>query len=119
LLTPAIGSVSYIVRSVASTFGTSIKVPVSDLQEYARKMQEYADNSADIFDRINNSLICLRNNKQWQGISMDAAVAATQSNQKKFQEALSELQALAAFMKKFATEIEAEDEAIKKRILAV
>lgn len=106
-------------QSVNGVFGSTIRVPISELQEYARKLQGYADDSADVFDRIYNSLTSLRENKQWQGMSLEAVVAATQSNRQKFEETLDELQSLAAFLKKFADEMEAKDEEIRRKIVAV
>ena len=99
--------------------GTTIKVPVSSLQENASKMQSFAETNADVFDRLYNSLLCLKGSGEWQGTSLEAIVDATEKNRKKFEETIDELQALATFLDKFVTEISQKDEEIKKQINSV
>lgn len=100
-------------------FSTTIKVPVSTLQENATKMQGFAETNADVFNRVYNSLLCLKGSGEWQGTSLEAIVSATEKNRKKFEEAIDELQSLAEFLQKFVTEISKKDEEIKKQINAV
>lgn len=99
-------------------FSTTIKVPVSTLQDYASRMQGFADENADVFNRLYNSLQCLEGG-EWQGESLKAAMAATRQNRERFSETISELNQLANFMKKFADEMAAKDEEIKKNITSV
>lgn len=99
--------------------GTTIKVPVSTLQENASKMQSFAETNADVFDRLYNSLLCLKGSGEWQGTSLEAIVDATEKNRKKFEETIDELQALATFLDKFVTEISQKDEEIMKQINSV
>lgn len=98
---------------------TTIKVPIATLQEYAAKMQEFADASSDIFNVIANSLTAIESDSGWQGISQSAAVAATSNNQKKYKEIKDELQALATFIKSFADEMKTKDGEIQSHITAV
>ena len=100
-------------------FSTTIKVPVSTLQEHASKMQEYADSNLDVFNRVYNSLLCLKGSGEWKGTSLEAIVSATEKNKEKFGDTIDELQALADFLQKFVTEISDKDEEIKKKINAV
>lgn len=100
-------------------FSTTIKVPVVALQEYATRMQGFAEDSSDIFDRVYNSLLCLKGSGEWQGTSLEAIVHATEKNKKKFKETIDELQALATFLENFVTEISQKDEEIKTKINAV
>lgn len=100
-------------------FSTTIKVPVVALQEYATKMQGFADDNAAIFDRVYNSLLCLKGSGEWQGTSLEAIVSATEKNKEKFGDTIEELQALADYLQKFVTEISEKDEEIKKQINSV
>lgn len=98
---------------------TTIKVPLTTLQEYANRMQELADASSDIFNVIANSLAAIESGGGWQGISQSAAVEATSNNQERYEEIENELQALAAFIKSFAEKMYNKDEEIKSQITAV
>lgn len=100
-------------------FSTTIKVPVSILQDNASKMQTFADENMAIFDKVYNSLLCLKGGGEWQGTSLEAIVDATAKNKKKFEETIDELQALATFLEKFVAEITAKDEEIKRQINSV
>ncbi len=100
-------------------FSTTVKVPVSTLQDNASKMQSFADTNADVFDRVYQSLLCLKGSGEWQGTSLEAIVDATEKNRKKFEETIDELQALATFLDKFVTEISQKDEETKKQINSV
>ncbi|MBE6947730.1 MAG: hypothetical protein E7454_05720 [Ruminococcaceae bacterium] len=100
-------------------FSTTIKVPVSTLQENATKMQGFAETNADVFDRVYNSLLCLKGSGGWQGTSLEAIVSATEKNKEKFGDTIEELQALADYLQKFVTEISEKDEEIKKQINSV
>lgn len=108
-----------IANASANLFEQRIRVPVGLLQEYAGKMQGFADTNADVFDRLYNSLLCLKENGEWQGTSLEAIVDTTEKNKKKFEETLDELQALATFLEKFVAEISKKDEQIKRQISAV
>lgn len=105
--------------SITGWGNTTIKVPVSTLKDYASKMQSFSDTNADVFDRVYQSLLCLKGSGQWQGTSLEAIVEATEKNKKKFEETIDELQSLAAFLDKFVTEISQKDEEIKKQINSV
>ena len=100
-------------------FSTTIKVPVTALQEYATKMQGFADDNAAIFDRVYNSLLCLKGSGEWQGTSLEAIVSATEKNKEKFGDTIEELQALADYLQKFVAEISEKDEEIKNQINSV
>ena len=100
-------------------FSTTIKVPVSTLQENASKMQSFADTNADVFDRIYQSLLCLKGSGEWQGTSLEAMVSTTEKNKEKFSDTIDELQSLADFLQKFVTEISEKDEEIKNQINSV
>lgn len=100
-------------------FSTKIKVPVSTLQDHADKICRYADDNEDIFDRIENSLICLRDSGEWQGESFEAALEAAQENQKKFKEAIKEMRELGEFLKDFVSEITARDKETERKITAI
>lgn len=100
-------------------FSTTIKVPTPVLQDYANKMQEFADSNLDIFNRVYNSLLCLKGSGEWQGTSLEAIVSATEKNKEKFGDTIEELQALADYLQKFVTEISEKDEEIKKQINSV
>ena len=100
-------------------FSTTIKVPTSALQDYATKMKGFAETNTDIFDRVYNSLLCLKGSGEWQGTSLEAIVSATEKNKEKFGDTIEELQALADYLQKFVTEISEKDEEIKKQINSV
>lgn len=104
---------------VKSWKGTTINVPLSTLQENARIMQDLADTNADIFDRVYNSLLCLRGSGQWQGVALEAIVVSTEANKKKFADTIAEMKALADFLNKFTREIKEKDIQIKNQINAV
>lgn len=93
-----------------------INVPVEELKEAAARIQGFADDNADIFDQVYNSLQVLENNGEWKGISASAAANATRENKEKFSEAVEELAELAAFLKNFAEEIDTTDETLKMKI---
>lgn len=97
-------------------FSTTIKVPASVLTDTAIKLQAYADDSDDIFDRILNTLSSLEGSGEWKGDSMSALKSATASNKGKFDEMVSDLNNLAGFLKNFAQEMEAKDQEIKSQI---
>ncbi len=102
-----------------SWFSTTIKVPVPTLQEYADKLQGFADDNLDIFDRVYKSLQCLKGSGEWQGASMEAIIEATENNKEKFQDTIDELQSLAEFLQKFVTEISKKDDEIRDKINAI
>lgn len=99
-----------------SLFSTTIKVPVSVLTDTATKLQTYADDSADIFDRILNTLSSLEGSGEWKGDSMAALKTSTSSNKGKFEEMVNDLYNLAGFLENFAKEMEAKDQEIKSQI---
>ena len=105
--------------SITGRSNTIIKVPVSTLQDNAAKMQSFADTNADVFDRVYQSLLCLKGSGEWQGTSLEAIVSATEKNKEKFRDTIEELQALADYLQKFVTEISQKDEEIKKQINSV
>ena len=95
---------------------TTIKLSPADLAETATKLQAYADDSADIFDRILNTLSSLEGSGEWKGDSMAALKTATSSNKGKFEEMVNDLYNLAGFLENFAKEMEAKDQEIKSQI---
>lgn len=97
-------------------FSTPVRVPVSTLQEHARKLRAYADSNADIFDRIGNAMDALREDGQWVGASQEAASLATEQNMRKYEQAVDELNKLADFLQDLADEMAREDEAIRQQI---
>lgn len=97
-------------------YSTIIKVPVSTLRENATRIQVFAEDNADIFDRIYNILQAMESSGEWQGVSASKAAKATLKNKKKFSEAVSELNSLAEFLKDFSDEMVAEDQDIKNTI---
>lgn len=99
--------------------GTTINVPLGALQENARIMQELTDVNADVFDRVYNSLLCLKGGNQWQGTSLEAIVTATENNRKKFADTIAEMRSLAAFLDKFVVDMQQKDIQIKNQIDAV
>lgn len=100
-------------------FPTTIRIPIACLKENASKMQSIADTNADVFNRVYNSLLCMKGSGEWQGASLEAIVEATEKNKTKFEDTIDELQALATFLDKFVTEITQKDEDIKKQINSV
>ena len=99
--------------------GTTIKVPLSTLQDNARIMQELTDTNMDIFDRVYNSLVNLRENGQWQGTSLQAIMLSTEANKRKFADTITEMKSLAKFLDDFTTDIADKDTQIKNQINAV
>lgn len=95
---------------------TTVKVPVGTLQEYARKLREYADVNGDVFDRICNSMDALQMDGQWVGASQKAAALATEQNMSTFEQTVNELGKLADYLQKFADEMARKDEEIKRQI---
>lgn len=100
-------------------YARTVKVPVTTLQDYAAKLQGFADDNSDIFDRVCNSLLSLEGSGEWKGDSVTAAINATKENKEKFSEAVSDLNDLAKYLKKFADEMSAKDEELKIRITSV
>lgn len=98
---------------------STLKVPITTLQDAADKLLDYTDTNSDIFDRIYNSLQTLEANKDWQGASLEAAVAATQKNKEKFSEAIEEMGELADFLSDYVSKMTAKDEEIKRQILSI
>lgn len=95
----------------------TIQVPIELIRDTADKLFDYADQNADIFDRLHNSLQVLEESNAWRGQSMQAMKTATLQNRDRFEEALTELYALARFMKNYAKDMESADQEIKSRIL--
>lgn len=102
-----------------SLFSTTLKVPVTVLSEAADQILSFADENADIFERICNSLLCLKGSNEWKGKSLEAAVEATEKNKKTFKATISEMEALGNFLKDFSTEMAAEDENIRQKINSI
>lgn len=98
---------------------TSIKVPVSTLQDAVLKLQTYADESNDLFDKIKNSMGRMESAGDWKGESLTAAVEATQKNEEKFREAVNELNELASFLEEFVNSMVEKDAEIQKSITAI
>lgn len=95
---------------------TTVRVPVSALQEKARLLRRYADDYGDTFDRIRNAMDALRENGQWVGASQEAAAFATEQNQQKYVDTVNRLNKLAGFLQSFVDAIEQKDEDIKRQI---
>ena len=96
---------------------SKIQVPIELIRDTADRLLEYADQNADIFDRLYNSLQVLEQSGAWRGLSIQAAMNATLQNQDRFDEALNDLYDLASFMRNFVNDIESADQHIKARIL--
>lgn len=97
----------------------TVKVPATTLQDYATKLQGFADDNSDIFDRVCNSLLSLEGSGEWKGESVSAAITATKENKERFSEAVTDLNELAKYLKRFADEIAAKDEELRIRISSV
>lgn len=95
---------------------TTIKVPLSVLQDYARKLQDFADQNEDIFDRINNSLLSREASGEWKDRAVTAAVNATAKNKQKHQEAVADLRRLADFLSGYCAQMAAKDAELKNRV---
>jgi len=119
LLSPLISGGKKVVSFVSNAFEKEVRVPIGLLREYADQMQTFAETNTSVFDRLTNSLLCLKGSGEWQGTSLEAIVDATEKNKKKFEDTIDELQALATFLDKFVTEISEKDEEIKKQINSV
>ena len=96
---------------------SKIQVPIELIRDTAEKLYEYADQNADIFDRLYNSLQVLEESSAWRGLSAQAAMKATLQNRDRFEEALNDLYDLAQFMKGYADDMESADQEIKAKIL--
>lgn len=101
---------------MSDLISTTVRVPVSTLRDYARKLQEYAQTNGDIFDRMCNIMDALRENGQWVGESQEAAALATEQNVQRFEQTVSELNKLADFLQSFADAMARKDEEIKRQI---
>ena len=119
LPSPLISGGKKVVSFVSSAFEKDVRVPIGLLREYADQMQTFAETNASVFDRLTNSLLCMKGSGEWQGASLEAIVEATEKNKTKFEDTIDELQALATFLDKFVTEITQKDEDIKKQINSV
>lgn len=95
---------------------TTLKVPLSTLQDYARKLQEFADQNEDIFDRINNSLLSKEASGEWKDRSVTAAVNATVKNKQRHQEAVADLRRLADFLKSYSDQMASKDAELKSKV---
>lgn len=102
-----------------SLFSTTIKVPISTLQDSASRLTDYANDNSDIFDRLINILNAMESSGEWQGESMSAAISTVQSNQSKYEETISELNSLAKFLTDFSTSMSDEDSFIATQINAI
>ncbi len=97
-------------------FSSTIKVPVSTLTDVAEKIYDYAEDTADVFDRMANYLNRISGHAGWEGLSMREIMAATEKNQKKYRDLVTELKNLSGFLENFALEMEAKDQEIKANI---
>ena len=86
-----------------------LKVPVQTLQDCIDKVNGFAQDNTDIFDKLLNSLRCLKGSGEWVGASADAVIIATEKNKKQFADVLEELSSLAEYMSTFLKELEKED----------
>ena len=102
-----------------SFFSTTLKVPISILQEKADKLTSLAEDNEAIFDTIYATLRCMEGSGEWLGLSLTAAVNATENNRKKFAQTVDEMKILAEFLKSFADEMAAADEEIKNNIHSI
>lgn len=93
-------------------FSVTIKVPISTLQEQAKKLSSYAEQNEDIFDKIYNAIACLEGNGEWEGSSVVSALNAVKKQQKKYAEVVADMNSLAAFLKDFADEVSERDKEI-------
>ena len=82
-------------------------------------MRALADDNVSIFDRLYNTLQCIEGSGEWTGASAQAAITATKKNKQKYSEAVNELNDLANFVQKFASEISAKEEEIARIIASV
>lgn len=79
-------------------FSKTIKVPIDTLRETAEKMQDYADEGSELFERLKNAVESVNSEAAWKGESMNALIAVTEKNKKSFNEAMQELSELAGFV---------------------
>lgn len=102
------------------SFGSlTIKVSVSVLIDAAEKIHSYAEDTADVFDRLANHLNRISGHAGWEGSSMIEIQAATEKNQKTYNETVIDLENLAGFLEKYAIEMQAKDVDIKSEIDSV
>ena len=95
---------------------TTVRVPVSTLQDHARKLREYADTNGDIFDRIRNAIEVVQEDGQWTGKSQEAAALATEQTMQKFADTVNELYNLANYLQDFADAMARKDEELRQQI---
>lgn len=96
-----------------------IAVPTSLLQDRASQLLDLADQNEDLFDRIYNALESMEANKEWKGEALAAALEETKENKEKFAQTVNEMHKLADFLKKYADEMEAQDEALRIAIESI
>ena len=98
---------------------SSIKISLSALTDAAEKIHGYAEDTADVFDRLANHLNRISGHAGWEGSSMIEIQAATEKNQKTYNETVTDLENLAGFLEKYALEMQAKDLDIKSEIDSV
>lgn len=96
-----------------------IKVPLNDLRELAGKLQEYSDQSNDIFNRICNSLECFEADGDWQGDSLKAAISATEKNKRKFADTIQEMSDMTERLYNYVDTLANEDSDGARKIKSV
>lgn len=88
---------------------STINVPVSTIRETADSITRCSDGNKDVLDRIQNLITAAESRKAWTGKSMKATKSAMENGQKKYQELIDELDQLAAFLQKYANDMETAD----------
>jgi len=98
---------------------TSIRIPVDDLLDLAENILDYSDENGDLFEQLLRSLNHYQSSGQWKGKDIESLIEQTKKNKKKYETALETLTKMAEELKKYAEEMEAEDQRLKKQIQAV
>ncbi len=97
---------------------STLRVPIRILEDCVKEIDGFADENADIFDKLLNGLRCLKGGGEWVGASADALITATEKNKKQFAMILKELSDLSKYIDSFVKELEKEDAEAAQKIRA-
>ena len=86
------------------------------LREKAEALRECADTAGDIFDRMQNRFLSLKEAGAWEGLAFDEAAKATALNVSKFEGMEEKMLRLAELLEAVAAKMQETDMELKAKI---
>jgi len=99
-------------------FSSEIRLYPEELYNAAEKIIDFSEQIEDVFDQISNSLSFAESSGGWKGADINALKNATEKNDSKYSQILTELENLSGFLEHYAKEMNDKDQELKEKIIS-